>query len=152
MKMYQKSEKFTPIVVFNDPSLKKRINELCITFGQDIKKRYDEIFDFVDLKDKKELSYDNILFLFKNCFYKDILDESIKNSRNQNDMRTTFNSLINSQKVQSAINGRTFVDAFIMAIRSIENHDLLDPCIHGGKIMLLKQKYLGVDIKRWYVH
>lgn len=142
-------KKNVPLTIFDEPVLKDRVAEIFANSEEKIKSRVNEINTFLDMGEVAELSYDNILFLFKNYFYKLILNEVIEIifSNNKNyDLLLNILELLSEENLEGAIIGEPMIDAFSTAIRSIPVDSGLDACMHGSKIMLIRKEFLGKTI------
>ena len=141
-----------PFDIFNEPHLNACLNNMLKFKEPDIQKRFYEIKEFIEkdnLSDPtNELSYDNIYFLFKLFLYKKLINDSIEiafNEKGRYNVLDNIISLISEDTITEAIMGKTMIDAFSKAIRSIPNTSMIDPCIHGGMIISIENKFLDIN-------
>ena len=142
-------QKDVPVNIFAEPTLAKQVDSLFNSTEEKMKERVNEIVKFLNMDDTKELSYENIAFLFKGYFFKLILNEAVEitfDGKENYDILSNILSLLSEEKMETAIMGKPMIDAFSKAIRSIPNDSGLRAALHGGKILLLEKEFLGKTI------
>ena len=142
-------EKEIPLTIFDEPVLQKQVIHLFNGAEEKIKARVNEIVTFLKSDSIDELSYDNIVFLFKGYFYKLILNEAVEmtfSGYGKYDVLSNILSLLTEEKLEASIIGEPMIDAFSNAIRSIPTDSALSACLHGSKILLLQKEFLGKTI------
>lgn len=135
--------------IFDEPCIKERISELFTIMENDIKERYDEIIEFLDLKGCTELSFDKVFSLFKVYFYKSLSIEAVEEAFDKpenSDIITNIKSLLSESKLKVAIMGQPMINAFKKAISLIPYGGTPTSCINGGKILLLEKNFCGKKI------
>ena len=151
MKNLVQIEKKIPVTIFDEPVLKKQVIHLFKGAEEKIKERVNEIIRFIKPAYAAELSYDNnIDFLFKECFYKLILNEAIVNTfsgQGNYDVLSNIISLLTEEKLETAIMGEPMIEAFEKAIQNIHSDSVLDEALHIKEICLLRQEFLGKTIR-----
>ncbi len=149
MKTLVRIEKKIPLTIFDEPVLKEKVTHLFNGSEEKIKTRVNEILAFLEEDSTDELSYDNIIFLFKVYFYKLILNEAVEitfSGQGNYDALSNILSLLSEEKLENAIMGEPMINAFSNAIRSIPTNSALSTCNHGSKILLLEKEFLGRTI------
>ena len=64
-----------PLIIFDEPTLKKKVDRLFDDSEEKIKARVEEIVKFLRAESANELSYSNIKILFREYFCEFILNE-----------------------------------------------------------------------------
>lgn len=144
MKTLVRIEAEVPITIFDEPVLAERVNNLFNGAEDKMKERINEIIKFLGVDSTDELSYDNIVFLFKDFFFKLILNEAVEITfagQGNYDILSNILSLLSEEKLENAIMGKPMVDAFSMAIHSIPANSALSACLNGSKIFLLNKEF-----------
>ncbi len=142
-------QKDVPLTIFDEPVLQEKVNQLFNGAEEKLKARVNEIVTFLESESTDELSYENISFFFKGYFFKLVLNEAIDITfaeQGKYDIVANILSLLSEEKIENAIMGEPMIDAFSKAIRSIPTTSALSACLHGGKILLLRKKFLGKTI------
>lgn len=143
-----KIEKSVPITIFEYPEIKERVNELFDSMESHIRKRFDEIMDFLLKRndDFSKISYDDIHTLFKMYFYKSILNEAVEITFAENgkfNMAANVFGLLSDEKFEQAVLGKPMVDAFKRVLCKLPPKDALTACLHGGTMFLLEKEFLN---------
>ena len=142
-------QKDVPLTIFDEPALARRVNELFNGAEKKVKRRIDEILKFLKMDSVDELSYENITILFKENFFKSILNEAVEitfaGQRNY-DILSNISFLLSEERLENAIMGEIMINAFSRAIRSVPVNSALSACLNGNKILLLEKEFLGKSI------
>ena len=149
MKLLVRIEKDVPLTIFDEPTLAKQVDNLFNGAEEKIKKRIDEIVKFLKKDDTEQFSYENIAFLFKGYFFKEILNEAVEKTfsgHGNYDILSNIISLLSEDKLKKAIIGKPMIDAFSNAIRSIPSEGFFDKINNGSDILILEKEFLGKSI------
>ena len=145
-KIFIRIQKDVTPIIFDEPTLAKKVDSLFNGSEKKIKARVDEITKFLDLEDVCEIPYEDIVFNFKVYFFKLILNEAVERAfsgQEKYDILAIIYSLLSKEKIETAIMGKPMIDAFSKAIRSKATNNALTSCICGSKILLLEKEFLG---------
>jgi len=145
METWVRIQKNVPLTIFDEPDLAKQVNNLFNSAEEKMKARFNEIVKFLKLDSTDELSYGNIVSLFKGYFFKAILNEAVETTlvgKGNYNILSNIASLLSEEKLEKAIMGKPMIDAFSNAIRSIHADSALSACIHGGEIISLEKEFL----------
>ena len=154
MKTLVRIKKEIPLTIFDEPALTEQVTHLFNGSEEKIKARVNEILafigaDFLRGDSTHELSYDNIVLLFKVYFYKLVLNEAVEmtfSGRGNYDALSNILSLLSEEKLEDAIMGEPMIDAFSRAIRNMPTTSGLSKATNGCQILLLEKEFLGRDI------
>ena len=131
-----------PLIIFDEPTLKEKVDRLFDDSEEKIKARVEEIVKFLKAESVNELSYGNIRVLFREYFFGFILNEAIKVSlteKGKYDILSNIVSLLTVEKLEAEIMGKTMNNAFTRAIRSIPNTSAFESARHGSMIFQLSR-------------
>ena len=145
MKIFARIKATVPLSIFDEPVLQKQITELFNGLEEKFKARFNEIITFLEANSSDELSYENIMFLFKGYFYKWILNETIEMTFTESgkyDVLSNILSLLTEDNLETAIMGKPMIDAFVLANRNRLTALGLPEEINGGQRILLERKFL----------
>lgn len=140
-----------PTYIFNVPKIKRRVNTLFNEMEDDIKARFDEIYNFIiehrkDSKEEYKFSYDEIVASFKLYFYKVIIHEAIKIvfiADGRYDMVDNILKLLSKENLKKAILGDPMISAFEDALKDLPSGTGFSKSLHGSMMLLLQAKFLG---------
>lgn len=147
--IFVRIETKVPVTIFEDSKVKEKVDALFNETEEKFKARYREVLKVVDMKRTEELSLENISYLFKIYFYKYILNDAVELALTNNgkyDILQNVISLITKERVEKEIMGKSMIEAFSRAIRTIPTDSALGATLNGSKILLLEKKFLGVEI------
>ena len=150
-KVLVKIEKGVSTDIFELPQIKLRVDELFDEMKDDIRARFDEVKAFITNGERKEkrygmISYNEIISLFKICFYNSIINEVVEITFSQSGKYNVVENILevlSEQKLKDAIYGKTMIDAFETAIRLLPTDSGLTAALHGSTIHLLEKEFLG---------
>ena len=138
-----------PANLFEKPFVECRVNGTFERLNDVMIERYREILSFLrehGLKYDKILSQRYVLSFFKYYVYKALLNETVKYTLTDADAYNIVENLLHmftDEKLREYIMGEPMIDAFSQAIKSLPNDTALDATLHGSKILLLRQHFLG---------
>ncbi len=140
-------DKYVSDQIFDTPIVKRKVEHLFDWGKPKIEERIEEIEELLELPSELSVSKENVLFYFKNLFYKDVLTEAIYatlNSRENNyDIVSRLIKIMNRQRFANQISGELMIDAYVSALQEISKRDALQATIAGSKIFLLKRGFLN---------
>lgn len=135
-------------VIFETPKIKKRVENLFKSQENEIRMRFNEIMDFIrkDVRNGKRygnIPFEDILDLFKTCFYNNILNklEDISPEKD-NCVEENILEFLSEKNLREAILGQPLIEAFIIAIKKATAKG----CIIGCILLQLEEDFLGKRI------
>lgn len=136
---------------FERPGLKYTVDYLFKKMNGDIQNKISQIRSESYMKESEFsefISYEKIFLRFKYRFFKALLDEAVDMSlreRGKYDVLSNVVSLISTERLQDAIEGKMIIDAVFDVITTIEITHSMQRVDLGRIIALLKKGYLGIN-------
>lgn len=146
-----------PTTIFGLTKIKLRIEELFVQNESEMMDRFKEIKASITKRESDEvrygnISYDDIIELFKIYFYKELSTKAVdmafsENGENEDRLNIAANimELLTDENLHNAIQGKPMIDAFSWTIRHLKSSSGLEACLHGSTILSLEKDFLGID-------
>lgn len=142
-------KKDVPLTIFEEPTVKRHAELLFENSKEILENRYKNLLKELDIAPATELSYDNIISLFKPYFFETVLNDAVELTFTK---KTSYNimfaiyEVLTEEKLKEAVNGQPMLSAFNDAIASIPTSNAIESIINRGRILIPQVKFLGSKI------
>lgn len=139
--------------IFELPRVKVEVDTLFDKMEVVMKERFNEVKRFLTRRKNDEdmygnIQYDDIVVVFKNYFYKYILNEVVKNTLSEKDKHNVVENILEfltEKELEKAILGKPMIYAFEYYIGKLPSDGALTACLHGSTMFLLEKEFLGIN-------
>ena len=138
-----------PFTIFEQLAIKRREEFLFENAKDIILSRYKELVKEINMTPATELSYDNIISMFKPYFYEEVLNDAIElmfTKQPPYNVIANVLEILTEKKLKDAVYGQPMISAFNDAIASIPTDNTFEFILNRGKILIPQVKFLGSKV------